>query len=445
MKLFGTILLSSASLLTVQAAEDAKPAEETNVVVVSSDYINRLAEEARTNNPSLRAAGSRVNAAELNAGAVRTWEDPMAMVGGSVFSGRGFDPAEEGDLAYGIEQKLPLWGKPKATRKVAETDVSMRRAEAELRFHELRRDITKSLLMTALAERVVEIGEQDLAWLDATAKTVEARYRAGQAVIADTLQIQNELAKRNDMLRTDRRRLAHEHLALNRLLNRDVNSPWPHLQLPEAVPAVQFSEKLVSLGLASEPRLKVTEQEIKQAEAMAELTRKMRLPDVSFGVEGKQYHGDGEFRMGLFKLGISLPWGNAGKYKKDYLREKERQKAAEEERRDQILMVREQLHHLTVEIEAFRREALLYRDEITTRATQALSNRLTDWETGRGTFRDVLDARRMLLESQLMSARAVAEQRQMVAELLLWTGLNSAEALTPLATEPSITPDHDNR
>ena len=172
------------------------PNRRTSLSSPPSTSINRLAEEARTNNPSLRAAGSRVTAAELNAGAVRTWEDPMAMVGGSVFSKRGFDPAEEGDLAYGIEQKLPLWGKPKATRRVAETDVSMRRAEGELRFHELRRDIAKALLMTALAERVVEIGEQDLAWREATVKTVEARYRTGQAVIADTLQIQNEVAER---------------------------------------------------------------------------------------------------------------------------------------------------------------------------------------------------------------------------------------------------------
>jgi outer membrane protein TolC len=442
MKSFEAILLLTAGFLNSAIAEDPQPAEATNVIV-STDYINRLAEEARTNNPALRAAGSRVTAAELNAGAVRTWEDPMATLGGSVFSDRGSDPVEEGDLAYGIEQKLPLWGKPKATRRAAETDVAMRRAEAELRFQELRRAITKALLLAALAERVVEIGEQDLAWLDATAKTAEARYRAGQAIVADTLQVQNELAKRNDMLRTDRRRLGHEHIALNRLLNRDVNSSWPRLQLPEAAPAVPFSEKLVSLGLASEPRLKVMEQEIKRAEAMAELTRKMRLPDVSFGIEGRQYHGDGEFRMGMFKLGFSLPWGNAGKYKKEYLREKERQKAAEEERRDQVLMVREQLHHLTVDIEAFRREALLYSDEIVTRAQQALASRLTDWETGRGQFRELLDARRMLLESQLMAARAVAEQRQAVAELLLWTGLTSAEALTPLTSEPSITPDHE--
>src|SRR2546423_5507128 len=213
MKIFGTILLVSCPLLTSLAAEELKPAPAANPVVVSTDLIQRLATEARTNNPALRAAGSRVNAAELNAEAVRTWEDPTFMFGGSVFSRRGFDPAEEGDLVYGLDQKLPLWGKPKATRNLAEAGASMRRAEAQFRFEQLVREITKGLVMTALAGRVVEIGEQDLAWLQTTASTTEARYRSGQTVVADTLQIQNEVAKRNDSLRTDRNRWAHERVS----------------------------------------------------------------------------------------------------------------------------------------------------------------------------------------------------------------------------------------
>jgi outer membrane protein TolC len=139
-----------------------------------------------------------------------------------------------------------------------------------------------------------------------------------------------------------------------------------------------------------------------------------------------------------------LPWFNESKYRKDYARDKEKQKTAEQEREDQVLTVREELHHLSVEIEAMRREALLYGDEISARAAQALTSRLTDWEAGRGMFRDVLDARRMLLESELMSARATAEQNEMLADLLLWTGLESVEALAPLANEPSIVPDHAN-
>lgn len=437
MKIFGTILLISG-LLNVQAADDATS------VVISTAYINSLVAEARTNNPSLKAADARVRAAALNAQAVRTWEDPALMVGGSTFSPRGMDPAQEGDLAYGLEQKLPLWGRPKLTGRVAGAETSMRQAGANFRLQQLRRDIFKELVAAALAQRIVDIEGQDLAWLDVTAEAVENKYRAGEAVVADTLQIQNELAERQDQLLTDRHLLVHERFNLNRLLNRSPESPWPRLLLPPAAPAIPFSARLISLALANEPKLKVMEQEIKQAEAEAELARRSRLPDVSFDVEGRQYSGDGGFREGDFSLRFSLPWFNGDKYREDYKRDKQNQKSAEEEREDQVLMVREELHHLSVEIEASRRQALLYSGEITDRATQALSSRLSDWETGRGAFRDVLDARRMLLESELVSARALAEEHQMLAELLLWSGLENLEALAPLASEPSLLPNHDH-
>ena len=443
MKLFGTILIASLSLLNGLAAEEAKPVTATNVVVITSAYISQLVAEARTNNPSLKAADSRVRSATLNAEAVRTWEDPMAMVGGSVYSSRGFNPSEDGNLAYGVEQKLPLWGRPKRTHRVAEAATSMRHAEVNFRAAQLRAEITKTLLMAALAQRVVELGEQDLAWVEAAAKATDNKYRAGQAVIADTLQIQNEVAKRNDTLRTDRLRLAHERFTLNRLLNRNTGSTWPSFELPPVAPAIPLSGKLLSLSIQNEPKTKVLEQEIKQAAASAELTRKMRRPEVALGVEGRQYSGDGAFRSGMFTLRFSLPWANGSKYRKDYARDKERQNSAELEREDQVLMVREELHHLAVGVEAMHREALLHTEEITTRSLQALTSRLSEWEAGRGTLRDVLDARRMLLESELMAARATAEQHQMLAEMLLWTGLDSLEALTPLAREPALLTDHE--
>jgi outer membrane protein TolC len=444
MKILATIFAICGGLWTALAQTNSATDAPTNAVIISTDYVNSLVAEARTNNPSLKAADSRARSATLNAEAVRTWEDPMAMIGGSTFSSRGFDPAQEGDLAYGIEQKLPLWGRPALVRRAAQAETSMRQADANYHVQQLRRDISKELLATALAERVVDIGEQDLAWLDATVKAVEAKYRDGQASLADTLQVENELAERNDRLRTDRHLLIHEYFNLNRLLNRAGDSSWPPLQLPPVSPAIPFSAKLLSLALANEPKLKVMEQEIKQAEAAAELTRKTRLPDVNFDVEGRQYSGDGGFREGDFQLRFSLPWFNGDKYRKDYDRDKEKQKSAEQEREDHVWMVREELHHLSVEIEASRREALLYSGEITSRAGQALTSRLSDWETGHGMFRDVLDARRMLLDSELMSARAVAEENEMFAELLLWSGLENVEALVPLANEPSLLPNHEH-
>src|SRR5712692_1871953 len=109
MKILTAIFLISASVLTT-LAEDRSPADAlTNAVVISTDYIDRLVAEARTNNPALKAADSRVRSATLNAEAVRTWEDPTGMFGGSVYGPRGFRASEDGNLAYGLEEKLPLW------------------------------------------------------------------------------------------------------------------------------------------------------------------------------------------------------------------------------------------------------------------------------------------------------------------------------------------------
>src|SRR5690349_2995793 len=78
----------------------------TNAVLISPRFIDALAEEARTNHPSLRAADARADAAVWNAAAVRTWEDPMAKFG--VMGAERERRADDGDLIYGVEQKLPL-------------------------------------------------------------------------------------------------------------------------------------------------------------------------------------------------------------------------------------------------------------------------------------------------------------------------------------------------
>jgi hypothetical protein len=152
MKHFAIALLISAASGFGQQPNSPGSNAPTNAVVVSSEFVNRLIAEARTNNPSLRAADSKVRAAdskvraaEYNAQSIRAWEDPAALLGGSVYSDKGFKPSEDGDLAYGVEQKLPLWSSPKLARQVAQTEVFMRQAEATYRTHQVRRHNYRAL------------------------------------------------------------------------------------------------------------------------------------------------------------------------------------------------------------------------------------------------------------------------------------------------------------
>ena len=139
----------------------------------------------------------------------------------------------------------------------------------------------------------------------------------------------------------------------------------------------------------------------------------------------------------MFTVGLNVPLFNRGKYRSDLRRDQEKLKAAEEDRDAQVLSVREELHHLTVAIDAASRQALLYSEEILPRTQQGLASALSNWESNRGMFRDVLDARRMALDAQLMQARAVAEEHQMIADLLLITGQQDLDTLERLLMQPN--------
>ena len=428
----------AAGMAQTPAGAPASPPPATNVIQLTPAYINQLAEEMRGRHPALQAAWARTNAAAAGVRAVRTWDDPMVQLGG--MAAREPMRADEGDIMYGVEQKLPLFSKPKFARSVARAELWTEMANADYQFQVLRRELAKAAFRTALADEVVVIGQQDLAWLETMTRTMEGKYRAGEATLVETLLLQNERSKRATQLETDRDRLTHERVSLNRMLNRDLLSPWPTLELPSLAGPVVYGSRLSEFALKYEPWIEMLRRQIKQAEATVALTRRQRLPDVNAGLEARNYSGDGSFRQGVLLFSMPIPWVNSGKYREDVNRDEAKLRAVESDLLDYELSVREEVHQLTVKIDAARREAVLYRDQIIPRSQTALDSARSGWEANRGTFRDVLDARRMLLDGRLMRARAVAEQYQMLSELVLCCGLGDMEALQMIGAQPEVSP-----
>lgn len=402
----------------------------TNELVLEPGVINQFVEQMRSNNPALLAADARVRAARANADGVRIWEDPMLRVGGQAADTS--MRSSEGDLIYGMEQRLPLFGKTQAARRVARTEADVEQAGADYLFQSQRRTLALLLFKAALAGRTVEIGGQDRLWIEALLSATDAKYRSGQASLTELVLLQNELSRRTNQLRTDEQWLAQSQVEINRMLNRAEKSPLPPLRLPGVADSIVYSEKLVALSLRYEPKSRVMREQIRQADAMVEVSRTTRYPEVGLDLEGRNYTGNGDFRQGMFLARFSVPLGNAGKYRKDIERDRERAKAAKLDLADQELAVRQEIHQSVVAIDAARREALLYRDEIIPRTEQAMAAARSQWEGGRGSFRDILDARRMLLEARLMEARAIAEQWQALSDLVLCCGLGDLEALLML-------------
>jgi cobalt-zinc-cadmium efflux system outer membrane protein len=432
--LLGCSLL--AAVIPCHAGDDKAASDRP--VPVSPAQVNEWSEVLRTNHPALRAAQSRSSAAALNAQGVRRWDDPMAMLGGSIYNRRWMSPEDEGDLSYGVEQKLPIFGKERAARTLADTEVDRAETEAEARFQELRRDLAKALFALALTEETARLGREDLAWLDTVVTAAEARYAGGMGGSFEVLRLQNERARRATQWTNQVHQVAAAHSTVNRALGRDLAAPLPPFALPEIGVPVAYTTNLIRMALRYEPRLQVLARERRTAEATVEVTRRSQRPDLALGVEGRQFSGDGGFRDGFFSVKLNLPWFNRANYRRDLARDRDRLRATEHDQTEAAQMLAEEIHHLTIEIEAAHREAVSYRDEILPRAQQALESAQAAWSNGRGMMLDVLEARRMLVESRLMLARAIAMQWTAMSELVLCCGLGDLEALQMLNDGRSI-------
>ena len=405
----------------------------TNRIVLTPVLINEIADEARNNNAALWAARSRVKAAEENAKSIPLWRDPEVMIGG--MGAETMMRMEDGDIMYGAEQMLPVFGKEKAAQKAARAEIPVEEADFEYQFQTLRKNLAQGLFKAVLADELLVLGQQDFVWLETLTRAVEQRYGVGDASQMDVLRVQNERARRAEQIRTDENERESAYAAVNRLLNRNVIAGWARMELPEVAEPIRLTEEVLRMAEKFEPKLRMMREQRAQAEAMVELTRKERRPDLSAGVEARQYSRTGEGRSASVVLKMTVPWFNRDKYNSAVRRDEARLQEIDYRIEDMLYETRTEVHHLIAMIDNARREALLYRDEIIPRSEQALRSAEASWQASRDAFRDVLDARRMLIEARTMYFKAVSEQYSAISELILCCGIADLEALEMLAKD----------
>jgi len=410
------------------SAAETRPAAEVLTPAAVRQWVDLMA----SNHPALKQAGALARAARLEAEGVRRVADPKLVFGGTLYNPQANMPSQDGNLIYGIEQPLPVFGKETAARTLANANASAEEARVDARFQELRRDLAIALFQAALAHREVELAADDETWLSEMAHTLESRLATGRSTQVEVLRAQTEHSRRRVEVENLRNREREAQSSVNRLLARHPAAELPPLDLPELAADVTYSDRLVRLSQNAEPRLRVIRRERTAAEAKVDLTRKSQRPDIALGVDGRQYSGDGQFREGTFLLSVNLPLWNRPKYRRDLERERARLQAVEDQYLDSSLALREEIHHLTLRLNAVRREALLNRDEILPRAESTYQAALAQWSGGRGELRDVLEARRIILEARIQFARAVAEQWSTLADLVLCCGLGDLEAIEML-------------
>lgn len=401
------------------AASD--PADER--IEITPALVDRLLQDAKVGNPGIEASNARADAASADADSVRTWADPTVSLGLWRSTPRGMSASQEGNIIYGIRQKLPVFGRPDLERSVAQAQAQEARLNVAYETQKVRRDLTAALAELAFADRNLELAREDLAWLETTVAAVDARYRSGKSSQVEWLRAQTERAKAADAIKTRLLEREHQQVLINRLLDRNPHYVWPRVALPGIAAPVLYDDHLVRDAVDYAPKLRILRQETEESDAVALLTKRRRLPDIGLGVEARQYTGDAGIREGALTVDFTLPWVNARRYDSDLKRDLARRRARERDAAEYELEIREAVHQVTMDLDTARRRALLYRDQIVPLTEQTLSSADSAWQSALGPFQDVLDAHRMLVDNRVTLARATADQAGMLADLTLLTGV----------------------
>ncbi len=399
--------------------------------VVSPAAVRRLADAIKSRHPGLQALGLRAGAAREDAEAVRQWADPTLRAGGIGYGSRGPAPSEEGDLALGITQPLPIFGKESAARDLARAGSRTAQEAHDVRWQVLQRDLMERLLEAAFLNRQIDLATADLEWLRRISVGLEARLPGGTTSPAQGLRLRNEVSEAETRLRLQRVEARDAEVRINRVLGLPIDHPVGRWELPKVAAALAYRPEWSRQALASEPRLRLARKAQDEASARVEATRRSRRPNLSLGLDSRQYTGDGGLRNGSAILSLSLPWWNRDAYQRDLSRDRLRAEAAQREVDDLEAEVTQEIHHWVTRAEGARLRAELASQTLLPRIRAAQEVATAGLAGGTGDLREALDLRRQGLEAAIDHASALRDQWSAIAELLLLCGWQELPATVP--------------
>ncbi len=394
------------------SAPDAAPAVLVAAVLNGTATLEEHLALAFAQNPGLRAAFERWQAAEARAPQARALDDPTLSFGVA------FDRMDRRS-EVGLVQMFPPPGARRLRRRkaAAEARAAMHAFDAE-RFEVFER-VTRAFHEYRYLGRAIEVTAENHRLLVELEAAVRARYEAEEAPFAELIQAQVERERLGDRLAALREERRPSSAALAALLNlsADVPLPWPTADA--TAPEAMDEDALAGILAELNPELKSAASRVEAAGYGEALARRGGWPRGMVGAEWMVMDGrDGrgtEMGVGVM-AGATLPiW--RGRVRAERREAAAQARAAEREREALHRKAREELSGAVFRYRDAGRRLGLYRETLLPLAGQALDAARQAYAEGRVGFTAPIDAQRTLLEYRLLAERAEADLAIALAEV----------------------------
>src|SRR5213082_130739 len=370
------------------------------------------------NNPAIKEAVRKWNAAKARITQAAAWEDPRVSGESRVHRYVDVPPNAFMDQSASIEQAIPITGKNLVRARGAN-------AEAISAYEELRRQQLDVIAATraaffrlANAHAQIEINQKNITSMRQIADVSRTKFEAGTHSAADVLVAETEASKVLELERDLERQLSEQEAQLNALMNRDAFAPLgaPREVTPK-MPEVSPT-KLRPVLLAHRPEIKLAEARIDIEKSNLQLAQRAWIPDPSLTVKAQRYNDAAE-AVSELDAGVSftVPWVNFRKYGAAIREAQENLGAAEEaldrSQKDALRLLRDQLQ----KVETAHHHLELFRDKIIPQAQQAYEANRLNYESGKASFLDWITSQRNLRDLEAMGRQHLTDYQVAVAEL----------------------------
>ena len=432
MKTTYLLLLTTTLTLSVGAGPSAAAGE--GEAVTRSLSLSEVTAVALANNPAIKEALGKWNAARARIPQAAAWDDPR--LGGDSRVHRFVDvpPNAFMDQSVSIAQVVPVTGKNLLRARAAV-------AEAVSAYEEVRRQqldviatARTSFFRLANAYEQLEINEKNIVSFKQITDISRSKYEAGTETAANVLVAETDYSKLLEARRDFERQLSDEQAQLNALMNRDAFAPlgapvMANIQSPELSPAA-----LRPLVLTQRPEIKMAEAKIDIEKSKLQLARREWIPEPALSVKAQRYN-DAAQAVSELDAGVSfsVPWVNFRKYAAEVREADENagaaQQALERSQTEALRLLRNQLE----KIETFHHHVELFRDKLVPQARQAFEANRFSYESGKASFLDWITSQRNLRDVEAMARQHLTDYQVAVAELEAIIGAQ----VYPLPADPA--------
>lgn len=378
------------------------------------------------NNPELAAFSKEVVAYEgtkLQAGLLR---NPEFSIGAESFDSS--DPGIERFTTFRISQLIELGGKRSARVNVATLGQEMAgQVYAAKRLEVLAR--TANAFVDVLEnQEQVKVMDDTLRLMQRAMNTVVKRVEAGKAPPIEATRSKVALSAATIELEQARRNLSAVRAKLALLWGEAKPQFSQALGELEAFVEIPGFDQLVS-RLEENPVILQSIKNVAQHEAIVELQKANKIPDVTLGAGVQRYLGIDK-TTAVLDMSIPIPIFNRNQGNE--LEARQRLNKAMDEQMSVELQLRTEFARNYESLLAAQNEIKVLHDEILPGAQNAFEITNRGYQLGKFSFLEMLDAQRAFFQNRILYVRALANYQRLVntIEQLI------AAPLADLATDP---------